>query len=194
MKEAEATEPGVDGDAPRHSFVQRMIGAALLDGCVYDELKQDRSARGQAIGVMTIVTGCSAIAAVGRDTGMGPVEAAVTTLAGWAVFSLLAWYFGTRVFGGTATLGQVFRTLAFAQEPGVLVLLAAVPAVGGLVVMLSVVWRLGATLAALEQTLAFGYMRATFTFTVAGLMMLPALMAVSIAATYTMQLLAGLWS
>jgi hypothetical protein len=32
--------------------VQRSIGAALLDGRVYDELKQDRKAGGQAIGMV----------------------------------------------------------------------------------------------------------------------------------------------
>ncbi|HEU4562103.1 MAG TPA: hypothetical protein VFS20_30020 [Longimicrobium sp.] len=192
-EEAAAVAPAAGGAVPRRSLVRRVIGAALLDGRVYDEVKQDRSAGGQAIGMMTVVTACAAAGALGRDTGMGPLEAAAMTLAGWAVFSLLAWYFGTRSFGGTATPGQLFRTLAFAQEPGVLVLLSALPYVGGFFALLSGGWRLLATLAALERTLAFGYTRALFTFAVAGLMMLPAVLGASIAATYAWQLLSTLW-
>ncbi|MEX2529376.1 MAG: YIP1 family protein [Gemmatimonadota bacterium] len=136
----------------RHSFTQRMIGAAKVDSAIYAEVEHDTSATGQAAGVVAIVAICSA---VGGATGgvVGMVAAILAALLGWLVWAALTYLIGDKILGGTATWGELLRALGFAQAPGVLYLLAVVPVLGWVVRLVVGIWILVCGIVALREAL-----------------------------------------
>jgi hypothetical protein len=145
-----------------HSFGDRIKGAALLHVDTYEEVEADATATPQAAGVVALVAAASAIG-VSRG-GLTLVGIAViTTFVGWLIWALLTYFIGDKVLGGTATWGELLRTLGFAQTPRLLLVLAHVPAVGLLVQLVVFVWTLITSVVALRQALDFGTGRAVLT-------------------------------
>ncbi|MCG8470030.1 MAG: YIP1 family protein [Gemmatimonadetes bacterium] len=144
------------------SFAERMIGAATLDVPTYEEVEHDESATGQAAGVVVIVAVCGAIGALGQGGG-GIVSRSVGALLMWAIWSGVTFFIGTRLFAGTATWGELLRTIGFAQSPGVLFILGAVPLIGGLAGAVGSIWVLIAGIIAIRQALDFDTGKALLT-------------------------------
>lgn len=152
------------------SIWDRMRGAALLDTATYEDVEHDAGATGQAAAVVAM----TAVAqAVGAWHG-GPVAlvlAAVGALVGWGVWAGLTWLIGDKLFGGTATWGELLRTLGFAQSPNVLAVLGILPFVGWLVDAVLFLWVLWAGVVAIRQALDFGTGRAVLTAVVGGVVL-----------------------
>ena len=146
-------------------LLQRMIRAARLDVALYEEVEADTSLTGQAATVVVIVAVCQALGSAlamvmaGASSGgqliPGLIFAAIGPLIGWLVWSYTAYWIGTSLLGGTATPGEMLRTLGFAQTPGVLGLLSFLPVVGGLAVFIGGLWALAAGIVAIRQGLDF---------------------------------------
>src|SRR3954454_4804325 len=115
------------------SLVERMMGAALLDVSVYEEVEADVTATGQAAAVVAIVAMCGALGHILQHSAKGPLLAVVTAFLGWIIMSGLTYFIGTRLFKGTADWGEMLRTLGFAQSPGVIAILGIIPILGHLV-------------------------------------------------------------
>ncbi|HSK18008.1 MAG TPA: YIP1 family protein [Longimicrobiales bacterium] len=147
--------------APR-SMTERMIGAAKLNVGVYEEVEADGSATGQAAGVVAIVALCSAIGGIGGGA-QGVFGGLIAALLGWALWAGITYLIGDKLLGGTATWGELLRTLGFAQAPGVLFLLGVVPLLGTVVVIIVGVWILVTGVVAIRQALDFGTGRAIAT-------------------------------
>ena len=60
---------------------------------------------------------------------------------------------------GTATPGEMLRTIGFAQTPGVLGILAFIPILGGIVSLVVFVWMIVAGVIAIRQALGSGRAR-----------------------------------
>lgn len=144
------------------TMIDRMKGAAVLDVQTYEEVEADTTATGQAAGVVVLVSIAHAIGAVGRG-GPGILMAAVMALAGWLVWAGVTYLIGDKLLKGTATWGELLRTIGFAQTPGLLVGLAVVPLVGGLVRIVVAVWMLIAGIIAIRQALDFSTGKAVLT-------------------------------
>ncbi len=114
------------------SFTDRMIGAATLDVATFEEVEHDESATAQAAGVIALVAAAQAGAAFGAGP-IGMARAAGSQLIGVGLWCAITYFIGTRLFGGQATVGEVFRTVGFALSPQILVLLALLPLIGGLI-------------------------------------------------------------
>lgn len=134
------------------SIVDRMRGAALLDIATYEEVEHDDAATGQAAVVVLLVAIASAIGMIGRG-GPGIIGGAIAALASWAIWAGVTYLIGAKVFGGTATWGELLRTLGFAQAPGVLLILAIIPLFGWLVRMVVFIWMLVTGIVAIRQAL-----------------------------------------
>ena len=148
------------------SITDRMIGAATLDVATYEEVEADNTATGQAATVVAIAAVASAIgAASGPAMGRGPgiIGMLLGTLIGWLLWSGLTYLIGTKVFGGTATWGELLRTIGFAHAPGVLLILAILPILGGIVRFAVSIWLLVAGIIAIRQALDFTTGRAILT-------------------------------
>jgi len=136
----------------RHSWTERMVGAAKLDANIYEEVEADTSANGQAGGVVALAAVAQAIGAIGEG-GMGLLGGVIGALAGWLIWAGVTYLIGAKLLGGTATWGELLRTLGFAQVPGVLAVLGIIPVVGGLVRVVVAIWILIAGVIAIRQAL-----------------------------------------
>ena len=146
----------------QRSLVDRMKGAATLDIPTYEEVEADTTATGQAAVVVAIVAVASAIGAL-RGGGASIIGGLVAALVGWLVWSGVTYLIGTKVFGGTATWGELLRTIGFAQSPGVLLVLAIIPVVGLLIRFAVWIWTLVAGIIAIRQALDFSTGKAILT-------------------------------
>ncbi len=143
----------------RGSLLERMKGAALLDIPTYEEVEADPLATPQAalvVGVVAVAQGATA------PTLAGAASAVAGIFVAWAAWSGITYLIGTWL-GGTATWGELLRTIGFALTPGVLFLLGLVPVVGALFVLIGVVWILIAVIIGIRQALDFGTGRAILT-------------------------------
>lgn len=134
------------------SITDRMMGAASLDVATYEEVEADVTATGQAATVVALAAVASAIGAIGSH-GAGIITMLIGTLLGWAIWSWITYFIGTRFFGGTATWGELARTIGFAQTPRILLILGIVPVLGGLVKFVVAIWLLIAGIVAIRQAL-----------------------------------------
>lgn len=135
-------------------MVSRMKGAALLDVATYEEVEHDLDATGQAAGVVFLVALAQAIG--GADRGLVAAGVAgVAALGGWALWAGVTYFIGTRLFSGSATWGELLRTLGFAQAPGVLAILGILPLLG-LVTWVIPIWLLVTGFVAIRQALDIG--------------------------------------
>lgn len=147
---------------PRSTMIERMIGAAKLDIEIYEEVEHDESATGQAAGVVTMVAIAQAIAEVGGGAGM-MILGIVAAFVGWGVWAGVTYLIGDKLLGGTATWGELLRTLGFAQAPGLLIVLAVVPVLGGFIRLGVGIWVLIAGFIGLRQALDLGNLKTLFT-------------------------------
>jgi hypothetical protein len=136
------------------TFTERMIGAATLNVPTYEEVEHDQTATGQAVAVVALVAIASAIGAIGTG-GFGVIGALISAFIGWVIWAVVTLLIGTRVFGGTADLGEMLRTLGFAQSIGVLNVLGFIPFVGWLARLVAFVWMLVCGVVAVRQAMDF---------------------------------------
>lgn len=133
---------------PQRSFVDRMIGAATLDVATYEEVEHDTTATSQAALVVAIAAVAQAI-----TSPAGVIGGLVGALLGWLAFAGLTYFIGTRLFRGTATWGELLRTLGFAYVVAIFSILAVIPILGVLVALVVFVWGVAAAVVAIRQAL-----------------------------------------
>ena len=139
------------------SWVQRVIGAAKLDAATYEDVEADKSATGQALGVVvlsSIAAGIGGLAAGER----GLLGGLVAGLAGWVAASFLTYVIGAKMLPEPQTradMGEMLRTLGFAAAPGFLRAFGFLPLFGGIIVLAAQVWMLFATVVAVRQALDY---------------------------------------
>ncbi|HEU5318035.1 MAG TPA: Yip1 family protein [Chloroflexota bacterium] len=161
-------------------LVNRMIRAARLDTNLYEEVEADKDATTQAAIVVVIVAVCSAIGAAlsavitGSQTGIvgGVIGGLISAIVGWLIWAYVTYFIGTRMFGGTATPGELLRTIGFANSPGVLNLLGFIPIVGPLIRLVVFFWLLVAGVVAVRQALDFDTGKAVITTVIGWLALL----------------------
>lgn len=153
------------------SITDRMRGAAMLDVATYEEVEADTTATGQAAIVVGIVAVCGAIGGM-REGSSGIIAGILGAFISWMVWAGVTFLVGEKLFGGTATWGELLRTLGFAQAPGVLYLLGIIPVLGTLVQFAVAIWIMVAGVIAIRQALDFTTGKAVITAIVAFLVML----------------------
>ena len=155
------TEPQIEAPQPA-SLVDRMMRAAKLEPALYNEVEKDESATSQAALVVALVAVASALGAAAGGVG-SLVGALFGAFVGWLVWSGVTYLIGDKLLGGTATWGELLRTIGFTQSPGILYLLAIVPVVGGIVRLVVMVWVLLAGIIAIREALDFTTGKAVLT-------------------------------
>ena len=144
------------------AILDRMKGAALLHVDTYEAVEADSTATGQAAVVVLIVALASGIGSLGQG-GPGFVVGLFGALLGWLIWAGVTYLIGDKLLGGTATWGELLRTLGFAQSPGVLYVLGVIPVLGSLVRFGVAIWILVAGIIAIRQALDFGTGKAILT-------------------------------
>lgn len=152
-------------------LVERMIRAARLDSSLYNEVERDLNATGQALTVVVIVAVAGGIGQVitllahgrvGEALG-GLVSGILSGIVGWIAWSLITYFVGTSLFGGTATPGEMLRCIGFANTPLVLGIFVFIPCLGGLIALGAAIWALVAGIVAVREALDFTTERAILT-------------------------------
>jgi hypothetical protein len=138
--------------SPRHRWTDRMKGAALLHSDTYEEVEADQTATGQAAGVVALVAVAQAIGGAGEGS-VGILAGIISALLGWLLWAGMTYLIGAKLLGGTATWGELLRTIGFAQTPGVLHVLGLIPVLGGLIRFGVALWVLIAGIIAIRQAL-----------------------------------------
>ncbi len=146
----------------RRSLTERMKGAALLEIDAYEEVEADTSATGQAAMVVGIVALATAIGGV-RAGASGFLVGLIETYSRWLLWSGLTYLIGDKLLGGTATWGELLRTLGFAHVPRALLVLAVIPNLGWVLELAVALWVLAAAIVALRQALDFSTAKAVVT-------------------------------
>ena len=142
------------------SFTDRMIGAARLEVRTYEEVEADRSATSQAMGVVLLSSLAVGIGSLGLGAGGlgGVVAGCIGALIGWVAWAFLTYIIGARMLPEPQTradLGELMRTLGFAQSPGLLRILGSIPGLGPLVLGIVSIWMLVAMVTAVRQALDY---------------------------------------
>lgn len=140
---------------------ERMMRAARLDSNLYEEVEADLTATSQAATVVGIVAlsgglGNAIAQAMAGNTGAAVIAfigQIIGAFIGWVAWAYITYWIGTSIFKGQATPGELLRTVGFAQSPGALNILIAIPVLGGLVALVTGIWALIAGIIALRQAL-----------------------------------------
>ncbi len=144
------------------SLLDRMRGAAFLEIATYEEVEHDESLTRQAALVVVIVAIARGIGGLNEGT-QGIFVGIVLALLGWLLWAGITYLVGDKLLGGTATWGELLRTLGYAQSPGVLLVIGFVPLVGWLVALIVPFWLLVTGIVAIRQALDFSTGKAVLT-------------------------------
>ncbi len=161
------------------TLIQNMISAAKLDTNFFSAVEHDESKNQEALTVVIIAAIASALGngilgifANGIMSGLfGAVFGLVMILAGYYIWSYLAFYIGTKFFGGEADVGEVLRTFGYSYSPQVLSILAFIPCVGWAIAMAAGIWSLVAGVVALREAMDFDTGKAILTAIIAWIIM-----------------------
>ena len=144
------------------------LRAVLLDGSVYEEIRDRQEAMFAALGIV-IISGFAFglgiwIEVREPDTvGFEPVEtlglfmAVSTIVSGWFLWTLFVWILGVRLFQGATGFRGVLRSLGICYAPlAASVFYTFVP----FVMIVGIVWVLFAGVVAIKNTLEFEWWKA----------------------------------
>ncbi len=143
-------------------MIRRMIGAAGLKSDIFEEVEADKSATLQAALVVVIVALATGIGSIESGSTVKVLIAVLAAVGGallsWVIWAWITYFIGTTIFRTEQTeadWGQLARTLAFAQSPGVFKVFGAIPYVGPVIFFVAAVWQLVAMVIAIRQALDY---------------------------------------
>jgi hypothetical protein len=153
------------------AMFNRVLRAAMLDVNLYEEVEADTSLTQEALMVVILVSVASGIGSflaglIGGDIGaavLGLVLAVVMGVVGYYIWAYITYFVGTSLFGGTADVGELLRTLGYASGPRVLGVLAFIPCLGPLAGLAGAIWALVTGVVAVRQALDFDTGKAVLT-------------------------------
>jgi len=142
------------------------MGVFRLSPQVYEGIEHDPDATSQAVLLVGIVALLSAIgsgfgATIGQAQFFSSFLATlIWTFVGWLLWSVVSYFVGTALFGGTGTLPGMMRVIGFAYAPQ---LLAIIPCIGAVI---GAIWSLATGFVAVRQGLILDNLRAFLTILV----------------------------
>ena len=143
-----------------NTYLSRMVRAAKLDVTLYEEVKRDRNAFAQAMGVVILSSLCAGVSGIAKEEGALALIllSTVGALVGWYLWALLTYFIGTRFLPEPQTrsdYGQLLRTIGFSSAPGILRIFGLIPGLTMVVFFLSFIWMLVAMVIAVRVALDY---------------------------------------
>lgn len=138
-------------------FVDRMIRAARLDPHLYEEVENDTTSTGQAVGVVVLSAVAAGIGARGGHFG-GLLIGSVVALISWYIWAYITFWIGTKMLPEPqthATHGELLRTIGFSAAPGLIRILGVIPFLRGFVFLAAMIWMLVAMVIAVKSALDY---------------------------------------
>ncbi len=140
------------------NFSNRIIRAARLDVTLYEEVEADKSALGQAMGVVVLSSVAAGIGTASRGGLLGMLMGVIIALVGWYIWAYLTYFIGTRLLPEPQTKadhGELLRTIGFSSSPGLIRVLGIIPGMGSIVYPIAAIWMLVAMIIAVRQALDY---------------------------------------
>jgi hypothetical protein len=139
----------------------RMLRAVRGEVALYEEVENDQGATTEALIIVVVAAVSGGIGSALLTTAAGVpggglaslVSGVVSSLLGWAVFSFVAFFIGTRLFGAEATWEELLRTLGYAYTPMIIGIVNAIPIIGQLVFLIAGLWTLYLAFVAIRAAL-----------------------------------------
>jgi hypothetical protein len=141
-------------------FLYRLIGAAMLDAGMYEEIEADRHVNIQAMATVILSSLAAGIGATGWLGVHLPTLAIVSGVAliTWVAWAMLMFHIGTRLLPEpqtSVTLGELLRTIGFAAAPGLLLVFATLPRMTVPVFVTVSLWMFAAMVVAVRHALDY---------------------------------------
>ena len=136
----------------------RIIRAAKLDVALYEEVEADRSASGQAMGVVVLSSIAAGIGSRSTAGLFGMLIGVVVALVGWYIWAYLTYFIGTKLLPEPQTKadhGELLRTIGFSSSPGLIRVLGIIPVLRSIVFPIAAIWMLVAMVIAVRQALDY---------------------------------------
>ena len=140
------------------SFKDRIIRAAKLDVKLYEEVEADKSALGQAMGVVVLSSIAAGIGNPSKTGILGMLMLALVALVGWYIWAYLTYFIGTKLLPEPQTKadhGELLRTIGFSSSPGLIRVLGIIPGLQSIVFPIAAIWMLVAMVIAVRQALDY---------------------------------------
>jgi hypothetical protein len=139
-------------------FGNRIIRAAKLDVSLYEEVEADKTAMGQAMGVVVLSSIAAGIGTIAIRGPMAIVTGTIGALIGWYIWAFLTYWIGTKLLPEPQTkadVGELLRTIGFSSSPGLIRVLGFIPVLGGIILFGASIWMLVAMVIAVRQALDY---------------------------------------
>ena len=144
------------------NFLRRLIGAAMLDAGIYEDIEADTTATFQSLLVVLLASLAAGVGATGlydtQRTLAFFAVASVLALLTWASWALLTLQIGARILPTKetdASIGQLLRTLGFSAAPGLILVFAVLPRMTAPVFILAIAWTIAASVVAVRHALDY---------------------------------------
>jgi hypothetical protein len=149
-------------------LVNRMLRAARLDPELYHEVRRDSRAGEQALYVVLLVAAAMLVGAAATG-GVWTIlnfplifMLVVNLVGGWLFWAVIAVLVAGR-FHGRADYEELIRATGFAHAPGVLLVLTALPGLGGPLSVIVWLWMTVASVFAVRESMGFSTVNAVLT-------------------------------
>ncbi len=139
------------------------LRAALLDGSVFDEIRDRPESMFSALGIVLIagvafglgvwqVLQDPARPGFDYDQNLSLIVAVSSVFTGWFVWSVFAWLLAGRLFGGSAGYRATVRAIGICYAPLILWILIGVPAIFLIALNLGRLWVLVTATVSIKRT------------------------------------------
>jgi len=139
------------------NLTDRIIRAVKLDPGLYEEVEADRTAMGQAMGVVVLSSVAAGIGGMTRGPGW-IILGTIMALISWYIWAYLTYLIGTKLLPEPQTSadpGELLRTIGFSSAPGLIRILGIIPPLQGIVFFAASVWMLVAMVIAVKSALDY---------------------------------------
>jgi hypothetical protein len=140
------------------NLIERAMRAAKLDVSLYEEVEADKTALGQAMGVVVLSSLAAGIGSAFHGGVLGLLLGTFAALVGWYIWAYLTFLIGTKMLPESQTeadIGQLLRTTGFSSSPGFIRMLGIIPGLTQIVFFAAGVWMLVAMVIAVRQALDY---------------------------------------
>ena len=129
-----------------------------MEVTLYEEVEADKSALGQAMGVVVLSSVAAGIGTISRGRPLEMLVGLVAALIGWYIWAYLIYLIGTKLLPEPQTKAdhkELLRTIGFSSSPGLIRVLGIIPGLATIVFPIAAIWMLVAMIIAVRQALDY---------------------------------------